>query len=316
MSSRKEKLDEITDRLKEGVSDIFESGKYEEYLKVMSKFHRYSFRNTILIAMQNPDATMVAGFQAWKKNFGRYVKRGEKAITILAPSPYKVKREVEDPADKTVKEDEIVINAFRPAYVFDVSQTEGKPLPELASDIYGAVEGYGDLMKALEEASPVPVNFEKMAGKDGYYSQTAKQIFLRDDMSEAQTVAAAVHEISHAMLHDLDMDNVKESMKERGKDRHTMEVEAESVAYAVSQYFGIETGENSFGYIASWSKDKELPELFSSLETIRSTADTLIQKTEASLDRQKEARGIVPEERLMAVMEPSFYLPSERENER
>lgn len=312
MADRKEKMKELTTRLEEGVKEIFEGGRYEEYLRVMSKFHRYSPRNTILIAMQYPEASMVAGFQSWKKNFGRHVKRGEKAIEILAPAPYKIKKKDEEAQSKDAGEEEIIINAFRPAYVFDVSQTEGKELQELAADISGDVREYNLMLEALKEASTVPISLEEMKGKDGFYSLKEKRIALRNDMSEVQTVAAAVHEISHAMLHDVKADTINEAVKELGKDSRTMEVEAESIAYVVSQYYGIETGENSFGYIASWSKDKKLPELYASLDTIRSTADEIISKVDKSLDKQKEERGEKSREKMMTVMEPSFYLPEGR----
>ena len=321
-TKRQERMDAITKRLEEGVREIFEGGKFEEYLKVMSKFHRYSVRNSILIAMQNPNATLCSGYQAWKKNFGRYVKKGEKAIEIIAPIQYEVK--VKDLKDEEMirkyadrnPEDVIQFTTFRPAYVFDVSQTDGKPLPEIAPDISGSVGHFSSFMQAAREASPVPVVIEEMSGKDGYYSQTEKKIHLRSGMSEVQTMAAVIHEMAHAMLHDLDMSDPEASAEKLGKDTATKEVEAESIAYTVNQYFGIETGENSFGYVAAWSKDKELPELMASLDTIRKTADGMITKMETSLEKQRKLYGMDTPGKIPAVMEPSFSLKSEREAER
>ena len=320
--SRKEKMEAITQRLEEGVREIFESGKFEEYLRVMSKFHHYSVRNSVLIALQNPDATLCSGYQAWKKNFGRYVKKGEKAIEIIAPIKYEVKvKELKDEvmirkyADRN-PEDVIQFTTFRPAYVFDVSQTDGKPLPEIAPDIAGSVTHFHEFMQAVKETSPVSIVTEPLTGSDGFYSQTEKKIHLREGMSEVQTMAAAVHEMAHATLHDLDMKDPEASAEKLGKDRATKEVEAESVAYVVNQYFGIETGENSFGYVAAWSKDKELPELMASLDTIRKTADGMITKMEASLEKQRNLYGMETPMKIPAVMEPSFYLKSEREAER
>ncbi len=312
MTSRKEKMDEITSMLEDGVKDIFESGAYENYLKVMSRFHKYSPRNTLLIALQKPDATLVAGYHSWRKNFKRYVRRGEQAIEILAPM--QIKKVVENP-DKNLKEseEEKIITTYRPAYVFDVSQTEGEPLPVLAKTLDGSVDNYNAFLDALIDASPVPVEFQNLHGPDGYFSLTDKMIVINDGMSEPQTLAALVHEITHAMLHDRNLKDAEEK-PETLKDGRTKEVEAESVAYAVCQYFGIETGENSFGYIASWSKNKELGELYASLDTIRSTASDIIEKTEKNLNKDKNKE--ITRDGLLQVCEPSFFYFAERGKER
>ena len=288
MANRQEQIKELTDRLEEGVREVFESDKYEDYLRVMSKFYNYSYRNTLLIALQKPDATLVAGYEAWKKKFGRQVNKGEKAIKILAPAPYKTKKEMEvidqvtqrpvmlEDGTVMTEEVEVTIPAFRVANVFDISQTTGRPLPSLFDNIEGDVRNFERFFEAVKSVSPVPVGFEPMADKDGFYHQVEKRIALRDGMSERQTMAAIIHEISHATLHALDMEHLQESLKERGKDQRTMEVEAESIAYVVCQHYGIETGENSFGYIAMWSKNKTLPELQASLKVIRDTSSDLI----------------------------------------
>lgn len=305
MANKQDQMKELTERLEEGVKSVFESDKYEEYLRVMSKFYNYSYRNTLLIALQKPDATMVAGYEAWKKKFGRQVNKGEKGIKILAPAPYRTKKEMEviDQVTQTpvrredgsivTEEVEVTIPAFRVANVFDVSQTSGRPLPSLFENIEGDVKGFERFYKAVESVSPAPIGFEKMDDKDGYYHQTEKRIALREGMSERQTAAAAIHEISHATLHALDMEHLKESLKARGKDQKTMEIEAESIAYVVCQHYGIETGENSFGYIAMWSKDKSLPELQASLKIIRDTASDIIGRIDEKLaemgrEEQKE----------------------------
>ncbi len=235
------------------------------------------------------------------QELGRQVNRGEKAIQILAPSPYKTKKEMDvldqvtqtpilNPDGSVMKEEvEATIPSFRATSVFDISQTDGKPIPSLFDNLEGDVNGFSNFMKAMERVSPVPIIYEPMDDKDGYYDQINKRVALREDMSERQTVAAVIHEVSHAKLHNLDMDNIKESLKARGKDQKTMEVEAESIAYVVSQYYGVETGANSFGYIAMWSKNKELPELQASLEIIRNTASELIEDLDEILaELQKE----------------------------
>lgn len=225
MTDRKEKVKELTSRLEEGVRDVFESGKYAEYLKVMSRFHHYSPRNSILIAMQRPDATLVAGFQSWKKNFGRYVKRGEKAIEILAPMQFKIPRETDEDSAQKSEEKEMVYTTFRPAYVFDLSQTDGKELPSIVNNLSGKVPDFEKFMDALKEVSPVPIEFEKLFGPDGYYSLTDKKIVIDNSMSEPQTMAAVIHEIAHSMLHD--WTDLSHSDEENPiKDSRTKEVEA------------------------------------------------------------------------------------------
>ena len=297
-----DKLKEITDRLEQGIKELFDSDRYKEYLRVMSKFHNYSFNNTLLIAMQKPDASLVAGFQSWKNNFKRNVVKGEKGIKILAPSPFKIRQEMEkiDPetqkpvigADgKPVKEEkEITIPAFKVVSVFDVSQTEGKELPDIAVDMLtGDVECFKDVFAALEKTSPVPIGFEKIEGNShGYYHLEEKRIAIDEGMSELQTIKTAIHEIAHAKLHDIDPNAPKEEQAGR-PDRRTREVQAESVAYAVCQHYGLDTSDYSFGYVAGWSSGRELDELKSSLETIRSTAAEIINSIDEHLQEiQKE----------------------------
>ena len=297
-----DKLKEITDRLEQGIMELFDSDRYKEYLRVMSKFHNYSFNNTLLIAMQKPDASLVAGFQSWKNNFKRNVVKGEKGIKILAPSPFKIKQEMEkiDPATqkpvigadgKPVKEEkEITIPAFKVVSVFDVSQTEGKELPDIAVDMLtGDVECFKDVFAALEKTSPVPIGFEKIEGNShGYYHLEEKRIAIDEGMSELQTIKTAIHEIAHAKLHDIDPNAPKEEQADR-PDRRTREVQAESVAYAVCQHYGLDTSDYSFGYVAGWSSGRELDELKSSLETIRSTAAEIINSIDEHLQEiQKE----------------------------
>ena len=398
--TNRERLREITDGIEQGIKELFESEKYMRYLSVMSRFHRYSVNNTMLIYMQKPDATLVAGYNKWKDQFERHVKKGEHGITIIAPTPYKKKIEEQklDPDTKApildkdgkivTEEKEIEIPMFRPVKVFDVSQTDGKPLPELASSLSGNVPNYEAFMEALRRSAPVPITFEAMAADtDGYFSADHQKIAIRQGMSEVQTVSATVHEIAHSKLHNqkkiqiandeqyqeielfdkpglfsngrIVRDNLPEGVycydlrgsdydpgepvcveervvvnhagsvlltepleltedgrlmltEEKGlnftggfstlsqflqkqrKDRHTEEVEAESISYAVCKYFGIETGENSFGYIASWSQGKELKELRASLETINKTSGTLISDIERHYKEICKERGIDP----------------------
>ena len=359
--TNRERLREITDGIEQGIKELFESEKYMRYLSVMSRFHRYSVNNTMLIYMQKPDATLVAGYNKWKDQFERHVKKGEHGITIIAPTPYKKKIEEQklDPDTKApildkdgkivTEEKEIEIPMFRPVKVFDVSQTDGKPLPELASSLSGNVPNYEAFMEALRRSAPVPITFEAMAADtDGYFSADHQKIAIRQGMSEVQTVSATVHEIAHSKLHDpkkyemlpswkvvleseggtkhdfkLDFATEKEAEqfasdmdwryvdenqfewrlaveedptaeKRAIKNRHTEEVEAESISYAVCKYFGIETGENSFGYIASWSQGKELKELRASLETINKTSGTLISDIERHYKEICKERGIDP----------------------
>ena len=297
-----EKLKEITDRLEQGIAELFDSERYKEYLKVMSKFHNYSFRNTVLIAMQKPDASLVAGFSAWKNNFGRNVMKGQKGIKIIAPSPFKIRQEVEkiDPHTQkpiigkdgkpVTEEKEIKIPAYKVVSVFDVSQTEGKELPDIAVDeLTGDVDRYKDFFAALEKTSPVPIAFENIeGGSHGYYHLEDKRIAINEGMSELQTLKTAIHEIAHAKLHDIDLNAPKDEQPR--VDRRTREVEAESVAYTVCQHYGLDTSDYSFGYVAGWSSGRELSELKSSLETIRSAAAEIINSIDENLAELQKAQ--------------------------
>ena len=290
-----EKLKEITDRLEQGITELFDSERYKEYLRVMSKFHNYSFNNTLLIAMQKPDASLVAGFSAWKNNFERNVMKGQKGIKIIAPSPFKVKQEMQkiDPHTQkpvigkdgkpVTEEKEITIPAYKVVTVFDVSQTEGKELPDIAVDeLTGDVDRYKDFFAALEKTSPVPIAFEKIeGGSHGYYHLADKRIALNEGMSELQTLKTAIHEIAHAKLHDIDLNAPKDGQPR--VDRNTREVEAESIAYTVCQHYGLDTSDYSFGYVAGWSSGRELAELKSSLETIRSAAAEIINSIDGHI---------------------------------
>ena len=306
-----DKLKEITDRLEQGIAELFESERYKEYLRVMSKFHNYSFNNTLLIAMQKPDASLVAGFSSWKNNFGRSVMKGEKGIKIIAPSPFTVKQEVEKTDPQTGKpvigkdgkpvteEKEIKVPAYKVVSVFDVSQTEGRELPDIAVDeLTGDVDRFKDFFSALEQASPVPIGFEKIeGGAHGYYHLEEKRIAIDEGMSDLQTLKTAIHEIAHAKLHDIDLNAPKEEQKPR-VDRRTREVEAESVAYTVCQHYGLDTSDYSFGYVAGWSSGKELAELRGSLETIRSTAAEMINAIDghfAELQKAQEKEKAQPQ---------------------
>ena len=306
-----EKLKEITDRLEQGITELFDSERYKEYLRVMSKFHNYSFNNTLLIAMQKPDASLIAGFSAWKNNFGRNVMKGQKGIKILAPSPFKIKKEMEKIDPQTGKafigkdgkpvteEKEITIPAFKVVSVFDVSQTEGREIPNIAVNMLtGDVEHYKDVFAALEKTSPVPVGFEKIeGGAHGYYHLEDKRIALDEGMSELQTLKALIHEIAHAKLHDIDLNAPLEDLENR-PDRRTREVQAESIAYTVCQHYGLDTSDYSFGYVAGWSAGRELAELKSSLETIRSTAAEIINSIDEHIaELQKEQAQDAPREK-------------------
>ena len=305
----REQLKEITDRIEAGIRDIFESGdmeKYRNYLRTMSRFHNYSLNNQALIHLQRPDATLVAGYNRWRDKFSRHVLRGEKGITIIAPTPYKKKIEQEklDPDTKlpildadgkiVTEEKEIEIPMFRPVKVFDYAQTDGKPLPERVAspvaNLTGSVENYAAFMEALRRSSPVPVEFKPLsADMDGYFSPKSQSITLREGMSEVQTVSAAVHEIAHAKLHNYALQQPEER---RHKSRNTEEVEAESISFMVCAYFGIETGANSFGYVATWSKNAELPEFRASLDTIGKTANGIITDVEKHFAEVCQERGI------------------------
>ena len=305
----REQLKEITDRIEAGIRDIFESGdmeKYRNYLRTMSRFHNYSLNNQALIHLQRPDATYVAGYNRWRDKFSRHVLRGEKGITIIAPTPYKKKIEQEklDPDTKlpildadgkiVTEEKEIEIPMFRPVKVFDYAQTDGKPLPERVAspvaNLTGSVENYEAFMEALRRSSPVPVEFKPLsADMDGYFSPKFQSITLREGMSEVQTVSAAVHEIAHAKLHNY---GLQQAAERRHKSRNTEEVEAESISFMVCAYFGIETGANSFGYVATWSKNAELPEFRASLDTISKTANGIITDVEKHFAEVCKERGI------------------------
>ena len=375
--TNRERLREITEGIEQGIKELFESDKYMRYLSVMSRFHRYSVNNTMLIYMQKPDATLVAGYNKWKNQFERYVKRGEHGITIIAPTPYKKKIEEQklDPDTQApmldaegrviMEEKEVEIPLFRPVKVFDVSQTDGKPLPELASSLSGNVQNYEVFMEALRRSAPVPIEFESMgADMDGYFSSDQQRIALRPGMSEVQTVSAAVHEIAHSKLHNpkqvetaptwkvvrvsdggirqdyfqgfateaeaeqfasdmewqcmdenefvwlLEVEEDHTAEVEAAKDRRTEEVQAESISYAVCQYYGIQTGENSFGYIASWSQDKELKELRASLEVINKTSCELITAIDKHYKEICKERGIDPAVRTEPEQKPD---PGERQ---
>lgn len=308
--TEKQKVQEITEKLEQGMKELFESEKYKTYLNTMSKFHNYSFNNTMLIAMQKPDATLVAGFKAWQKNFDRHVKKGEKGIRILAPAPYKIKEEQEklDPVtgeiilDKNgmpiTEEVEIKIPAFRVIPVFDVSQTDGKELPDIGvNELSGSVEDYEDFMQALTEVSPVPITYEDIDGDaKGYFHTTDHRIAIQEGMSQSQTVKTAIHEVAHAKLHDWEQN--QDIDKVLDKDRNTKEVEAESVAYTVCQHFDIDTSDYSFGYIvAGWSSDRDMKELKSSLDTIRKTASELITGIEDRLAELQKDRAVEQEQK-------------------
>ena len=414
----KERLKDITDSIEKGIQELFQSDKYAQYLRTMSRFHKYSVNNTMLIYMQRPDATLVAGFNKWRDQFERNVKKGEKGIKIIAPTPFKKKIEEQklDPDTKQpmldadgkviMEEKEIKIPMFKPVTVFDVSQTDGKPLPQLASDLSGNVQNYEVFMEALRRASPVPIDFKPLQdGSDGFFSLDSQSITIREGMSEVQTVSAVVHEIAHSKLHNeknepappnatkyqeieifdipglfsngrIDAADIPEGLyrydlrgsdydpgdpvtveervvvnhagsiltakpldipeggalrltedeglnfvggeitayqfkAEQKKDRNTEEVEAESISFAVCAYYGIATGENSFGYIATWSKDKELKELRASLETINKTSSELITDIDrhyAEIMKEREADLALTEPVLQTPTEEALYL--------
>ena len=366
--SNRDRLKEITDSIEKGIQELFQSEKYRQYLRTMSRFHKYSVNNTMLIYMQKPDATVVAGFNKWRDQFGRNVLKGEKGIKIIAPTPYKKKIEEAklDPDTKLpmldtngkaiMEEKEIKIPMYKPVTVFDVSQTEGKPLPQLAADLTGNVQNYEVFMEAVKRSAPVPVFMEDLTGMDGYYNDENRRIAVRTGMSEVQTVCAAIHEIAHSLLHShsketnevtpswkvvmvseggtkhdfssgfkteaeanhfaeaenwryldenrfewrLEVEEDLSAVKAAALSRNTEEVQAESISYAVCAYFGIETGENSFGYIATWSKGKELPELKASLETINRTASGLITDIDRNYKALMKERGLDKEPESLA----------------
>ncbi len=308
--SNKERIKEITAGIEKGIMELFESDRYRNYLTTMSRFHKYSLNNVMLIHAQRPNATLVAGFSKWKNSFGRHVKKGEKGIQILAPTPYKIKVDKEklDPDTKLpmlddegkpiTEEKEVTIPMFKVVSVFDVSQTDGKPLPQISFSLTGDVAQYEVFMEALRRTSQVPITIEPMEpNTDGYFSLTKQAIFLREGMSQVQTVCAAIHEMAHSRLHNYEKmtelaDDGETVLAPVEKDRNTEEVEAESISYAVCQYFGIETADNSFGYIATWSQGKELKELRASLETINKTSSELISGIEQHYREICKEKGI------------------------
>ena len=304
--TEKQKVQELTDKLERGLTELFNSDSYKNYLSTMSKFHNYSFNNTLLIAMQKPEASLVAGYKAWQKNFERHVNKGEKAIRILAPAPYKIKEERDkiDPVTQEImldrdgnpqkEEVEITIPAFRAVSVFDVSQTDGKPIPELeAKELLSDVEGYQDMIHAVEAVSPVSIEMEEIAGESkGYFDREARRIAVQENMSESQTLKTMIHEVAHSMLHNKEVEQDEQARK----DRNTKEVEAESIAYTVCQHLGVDTSEYSFGYIAGWSSGRDTKELKSSMDTIRRTASELITGIEEQLEEIRRDREVSQEQ--------------------
>lgn len=323
-----DRLKEITDKLEKGLQDLFSSGRYADYLKTMSKFYSYSASNTLLIYMQRPDASRVAGYGDWQKNFHRHVKRGEHGIKILAPCPYKqqVEREKTGPDGKIVTvTEEVQRAAFKPVTVFDVSQTEGEPLPSLGvNELTGDVEHYPDFFEALKQVSPVPVAFEQITnGAKGYFHNIEQRIAINEGMAEIQNVKTAIHEITHATLHNYYKEKEKEVPPEQRKDQRTREVEAESVAYTVCQHYGIDTSDYSFGYIAGWSSDKQTKELKASLTTIRETAAGLINAIDEKYreivkakEQVQEQAATVPEAPGQGEPEAAQFIPPSFDVER
>lgn len=314
-----ERMKEITDRLETGIQELFESERYKAYLTTMSKFHSYSFNNTLLIAMQG--GQLVAGYNKWRDDFHRNVKKGEKAIKILAPAPFKAKKEVQKldaqgrpvmgKDGKPVTEvQEIQVPAFKIVSVFDVSQTEGEPLPSIGvEELTGSVERYGEFFKALEQTSPVPISFEDIpGGSHGYYHLTEKRIAIQEGMSELQTLKTAIHEIAHSKLHAIDPEAPAIEQADR-PDSRTREVQAESVAYAVCQHYGLDTSDYSFGYVAGWSSGKDLKELKASLETIRATAHELITTIDGHLAQLQQQRQAQQEQPQAAPLEQAAEQP-------
>ncbi|CUM79665.1 Antirestriction protein [Blautia hydrogenotrophica] len=333
--TNKERLKELGEKIEAGIREVFDSGKYAEYLKVMSRFPTYSVNNQMLIRLQRPNATKVAGYNKWQQ-FERHVKRGEHGITIIAPTPYKKKIEEQklDPDTKApvldangkvvMEEKEIEIPTFRPIKVFDYAQTEGKPLPQLAADLFGNVQHYEAFMEALRRTSPVPLTIEPMQDNmDGFFSPTAQRIAIRQGMSEVQTVCACIHEMTHATLHNYEKQRMEAAAGDPSKEppkpkpHQIEEIEAESTSYMVCQYFGIETGENSFGYVASYCKDRELSELRACLNTINKTAGSMIAGIEKHFAEVCKEQGIdlseqknEPEQTVPAAEEPAAEEPA------
>lgn len=330
--TQKEKLQAITEKLEKGVKELFESDKYKEYLSVMSKFHNYSFRNTLLILMQKPDASMVAGYGAWQKNFKRQVRRGEKGISIIAPSPYKTKKEMpmlDKNTNKPVygadgkplmQEVDVTIPMYKVTTVFDISQTDGEPLPQLGVDkLQGSVDNYKNFYAALEKISPVPIGFENIeSGANGYFHREEKRIAIQENMSELQTMKTLIHEIAHAKLHDISPDEIKDLPPEERKDRRTKEVEADSIAFTVCMNYGLDTSDYTFGYVAGWSSTKELPELNASLSVIQKTANEIISGidecfAELTKDTEKNISVVTQTEPTKCISNNDFVELSETE---
>ena len=327
--SNREQVKQIVAGIEGSIQELFQSERYAEYLRTMSRFHTYSVNNTILIHIQMPNATHVAGYNKWKNQFGRHVKQGEKGLTIIAPTPFKKKIEemkldpdtkapvLDEDGNAVTEEREIEIPLFKPVKVFDVSQTEGAPLPSLVSNLTGNVEQYEAFMEALRRTSPMSINVEPLRpGLDGLCNHDDQIISIQEGMSQVQTVCATVHEITHAVLHSREKDRLTaaagDETKEppKPKDENTMEVEAESVSYTVCQYYGIETGANSLGYIATWSKDRSLPELKASLETICKTASALISSIDRHFVDVCKERGIGLTAQQTAAEAPAQETPS------
>lgn len=294
--SQSEQIKEITEKLQQGIEDLFESEKYKNYLKTMSKFTSYSLNNTMLIAMQKPDATTVAGYTTWKQ-MNRQVVKGSKAIKILAPCIYKKKpdsdisdmpdKNIQNKDDKDSAEPEKILVGFKIVNVFDYSQTEGEPLPEITHKLEDNVDEYADFMEALKQFSPVPIEFKAIDGSaNGYYHLVDKNIVIDDGMSQMMNIKTSIHEISHALLHDQDTG----SEKDNSLNRETKEVQAESVAFTVCNYYNLNTSDYSFGYIGGWSSGKDLKELKASLETIRQTSQMIITGINQKLDAIRQSK--------------------------
>lgn len=297
--SQSQQIKEITARLEKGIVDLFQSDNYKSYLKTMSKFTSYSVNNTLLIAMQRPDATAVAGYSTWKQ-LNRQVVKGAKAIKIIAPCPYKKKADTatmatghkhstgEDNSPADLPEEKVLMG-FKVVNVFDISQTEGEPLPEIAHKLDGTVDGYTDFMDALQGISPVPIKFEQIKGSaNGYYHLVDKNIVIDKDLPEIMHCKTGIHELAHALLHDRDNGLQKDNLP----DKETKEIQAESIAYTVCSYYGIDTSDYSFGYISGWSSGRDLKELKSSFDTIQQTAQTIIVGLDRELDGIRQARQI------------------------
>lgn len=325
-----EKVKEIVAKLEQGLKEVFESDNYKNYLNTMAKFHNYSLNNTLLINQQAPNATRVAGFESWKNNFNRHVKKGERGIKIIAPAPYnmKVTKDVIDPktGEKVLDENgqpktaevQVKIPAFKVTTVFDISQTEGEPLPSLGvNELSGNVEMANDIKESLHKISPVPIEFGPIEGESkGFYSLSEKYIKVKEGMSDTQTLKTMVHEISHAMLHDPDRIKDNPDLQQPGNK----EVEAESIAYIVCQHFGIDTSDYSFGYIAGWSEGREMEDLKSSMNTIRETSAEMINRIEGNLraidrDRNMANEEVEKTEDLSNVKEAKAQIDSEKKTE-